>query len=216
MSAEAEAARMNEHDLAPLRAQWRSAEAKVYPLAMVDTATYKLAITAIATMLAHLRETIFSYEELSAFHASPGNPSDDLQEAGREDLWPDLIGAACATRDREIGGRMDRDRQVAAFSEAELAGAEWAEVAYERRFGLLSTVPEFRVHLATGLGIHTSLEPDPITGDPHLLMMPVRVNVAVGGITEIGGTLGEARYASDRTEWDVHAAEIQHGLLRFH
>jgi hypothetical protein len=215
MSAEAEAARMNEHDLAPLRAQWRSAEAKVYPLAMVDTATYKLAVTAIATVLARLRETTFSYGELAAFHASPGSPSDDVQEAGRQDLWPDLIGAACATRDREIGGRMERDRHVAAFSGAEAAGAEWAEVAYERRFGLLSTVPEFRVHLATGLGIHTSLEPDPVTGDPHLLMMPVRVNMAVGGIIEIGGELGNARYASDRSEWDVHAAEIQHGLVRF-
>ena len=207
---------MNDHELAPLRAHWRSAEAKIYPLAMVDTSTYKLAITAIATVLTHLRETIFSYEELSAFHASPGNPSDDVEEAGRQDLWPDLIGAACATRDREIGGRMERDRQVAAFSRAESAGVEWAEVTYERRFGLLSTVPEFRVHLATGLGIHTSLEPDPITGDPHLLMMPVRVNVAIGGIIEIGGELGEARYASDRTEWDIHAAEIQHGLVRFH
>lgn len=216
MSAEAEVARMNEHDLAPLRAHWRSAEAKIYPLAMVDTTTYKLAITAIATMLADLRETIFSYEELSAFHASPGNPSDDLEEAGRQDLWPDLVGAACATRDREIGGRIERDRQVAALSGAESAGLEWAEVAYERRFGLLSTVPEFRVHLATGLGIHTSLEPDPITGDPHLLIMPVRVNVAVGGIVEIGGELGDARYASDRAEWDIHAAEIQLGLLRFH
>jgi hypothetical protein len=215
MSAEVEAARMNEHDLAPLRARWRSAEAKVYPLAMVDTATYKLAITSIANVLAHLRETIFSYEELSAFYASPGSPSDDLQEAGRQDLWPDLIGAACATRDREIGGRMERDRQVEAFSVAESAGVEWAEVAYERRFGLLGAVPEFRVHLATGLGIHTSLEPDPITGDPHLLIMPVRVNVALGGIIEIGGELGAARYASDRTEWDVHAAEIQHGLLHF-
>jgi hypothetical protein len=215
MSAEAEEARMNEHDLAPLRAQWRSAEAKVYPLAMVDTATYKLAITSIAAVLADLRETTFSYEELATFHASPGSPSDVLQEAGRQDLWPDLIGAACATRDREIGGRMERDRQVAAFSGAESAGAEWAELPYERRFGLLSTVPEFRVHLATGLGIHTSLEPDPITGDPHLLMMPVRVNVAVGGIVEIGGDLGEAHYASDRTEWDVHAAEIQHSLVRF-
>jgi hypothetical protein len=216
MSAEAEAARMNEHDLARLRAQWRSAEAKVYPLAMVDTATYKLAITAVATVLAHLRETIFSYEELSAFHASPGNPSDDLQEAGRQDLWPDLVGAACATRDREIGGRMERDRQVDAFSAAESAGVEWAEVAYERRFGLLSTVPEFRVHVATGLGIHTSLEPDPTTGDPQLLIMPVRVNVAVGGITEIGGELGDARYASDRSEWDIHAAEIEQHLLRSH
>jgi hypothetical protein len=215
MSAEAEAARMNEHDLAPLRAQWRSAEAKVYPLAMVDTATYKLAITSIASVLAQLRETIFSYEELATFYASPGSPSDDVQEAGRQDLWPDLIGAACATRDREIGGRMERDRQIEAFSGAESAGAEWAEVAYERRFGLLSTVPELRVHLATGLGIHTSLEPDPITGDPHLLMMPVRVNVAVGGIVEIGGELGEARHASDRAEWDVHAAEIQHTLARF-
>lgn len=207
---------MNEHDLAPLRAQWRSAEAKVYPLAMVDTATYKLAITTIAKVLADLRETIFSYEQLAAFYASPGNPSDELQEAGRLDLWPDLIGAACATRDREISGRIERDRQVAAFSGADVAGVEWAEVAYERRFGLLSTVPELRVHLATGLGIHTSLEPDPVTGDPHLLLMPVRVNVAVGGITEIGGELGEARYASDRAEWDVHAAEIQHGLVHFH
>lgn len=206
---------MNEHDLAPLRAQWRAAEAKIYPLAMVDTATYKLAVTAIAGVLADLRETVFSLEELAAFHAAPGGPSDDLQEADRQDLWPDLIGAACATRDREIGGRMERDRQVAAFSAAEAAGAEWAEVAYERRFGLLGTVPEFRVHLATGLGIHTSLEPDPITGDPQLLMMPVRVNVAVGGITEIGGQLGEARYASDRVEWDVHAAEIQQVLVRF-
>jgi hypothetical protein len=216
MSAEAEAAPMNEHDLAPLRAQWRSAEAKVYPLAMVDTATYKLAVTAIATILERLRETIFSYEELSAFHACPGTPSDELQEAGRQDLWPDLVGAACATRDREIGGRMERDRQVAAFSGAASAGVEWAEVAYERRFGLLSTVPELRVHLATGLGMHTSLEPDPITGDPQLLIVPVRVNVAVGGIIEIGGELGDARYAADRAGWDVHAAEIQHDLLRFH
>jgi hypothetical protein len=215
MSAEVEAARMNEHDLGPLRALWRASEAKVYPLAMVDTATYKLAVTSIAAVLTQLRETIFSYEELAAFHASPGSPSDDLQAASRQDLWPDLIGAACATRDREIGGRLERDRQVAAFSGAELAGVEWAEVAYERRFGLLGTVPELRVHLVTGLGIHTSLEPDPVTGDPRLLMMPVRVNVAVGGIIEIGGKLGEARYASDRTEWDVHAAEIQQHLLRF-
>ena len=207
---------MNEHDMAPLRAQWRAAEAKVYPLAMVDTATYKLAVTSIATLLAQLRETIFSYEELAAFHASPASPSEDVQAAGRQDLWPDLIGAACATRDREIGGRMERDRQVAAFSEAESAGLDWAEVVYEGRFGLLSTVPEFRVHLATGLGIHTSLEPDPITGDPQLLMMPVRVNVAVGGIVEIGGELGDARYASDRSEWEVHAAEIQLGLVHFH
>jgi hypothetical protein len=215
MAAEAGTARMNEHDLAPLRAQWRAAEAKIYPLAMVDTTTYKLAVTAIAALLGDLRETVLSHEELAAFGASPGHPSDELREAGRQDLWPDLIGAACATRDREIGGRMERDRQVAAFSAARSAGAEWAEVAYERRFGLLSTVPEFRVHVASGLGIHTSLEPDPITGDPQLLMMPVRVNVTVGGITEIGGDLGEPRYASNRAEWDVHVAEIQHRLVRF-
>lgn len=207
---------MSPSDLAPLRAQWRSAEAKVYPLAMVDTDSYKLAVTVIGSVIAQLRESVFTHEELAAFAAAPGSPAAALEQARREELWSDLVGSACATRDREILGRIERDRHVSAFSAATAAGEQWAEIAYERSFGLLSRVPEFRVHLATGLGIHTSLEPDPTTGDPQLLMMPVRVNVTVGGISEIGGELGEPRYANDRDTWDLHAAEIQDGLKRFH
>lgn len=205
----------NPVDLAPLRAQWRLAEAKIYPLAMVDTETYKLAITIVASIIDSLRNTVFTHQDLAAFHATPSTPELALQEAGREELWPDLVGSACATRDREIAGRMERDRQVAALSRALVEGATWADVNYERAFGLLRNVPEFRVHLATGLGIHTSLAPDPTTGDPRLLMMPVRVNTTVGGIIEIGGALGDPRYATDRDEWDVHAVEIQEALLHF-
>ena len=205
----------NPVDLAPLRAQWRVAEAKIYPLAMVDTETYKLAVTVVASIIESLRNTVFTHQDLAAFHAAPSTPERALQEAGRGELWPDLVGSACATRDREIAGRMERDRQVAAFSGALAEGATWADVNYERTFGLLSNVPEFRVHLATGVAIHTSLEPDPTSGDPRLLMMPVRVNTTVGGITEIGGELGDPRYAADQGEWDVHVAEMQQALVRF-
>ena len=193
------------HELGAARSRWSAAEARVYPLAMISVPAYQQAIEAVGGLLAFLREDVHDHQGLLAFSRDPTEALTrlDLGALQLVGLAPDdLDAAACATRDREITQAEDQQRRVEAFRAAREAGASWVDVASPATIGLLSTVPELRVHLGLARGVRTTLEPDLDTGEPQWRLVPVDVDLDTGEVTSHEGSETDELVARDRSGWD--------------
>ena len=60
---------LEDHELAALRGRWSTAEARIYPLAMVSVAAYQQALEAVSRLLDHLRAEVHDQAALVAFAA---------------------------------------------------------------------------------------------------------------------------------------------------
>lgn len=193
-------------DLAALRGRWSTAEARIYPLAMVSVPAYEQALTAVRVLLDVLRSEVHDEAALVAFHAHPRVAHERLDPAslGRVGLRiDDLVDAACAARDRELAQLADQQRRVDAIRAAVAAGAAWADVPARRRYGLPATVPELRVHLGARRGLLSTLEPDSETGEPRLRIVPVHVDLATGELAVIDELADLDLLVADREAWDA-------------
>jgi hypothetical protein len=115
--------------------------------------------------------------------------------------FEDLVGAACASRDRELALREEGQRRLDAISAAE-PGAAVVDVPFRRAYGVLATVPELRVHLAAGRGLRTSLEPDLDTGAPRLRIVPVAIDRTTGELSVAPEHADLDLVVDDRAAWD--------------
>lgn len=208
------------HDLGRLaarRARWRDAEAHVYPLAMVDADGYQRAVTTVATILETLRRDVLTLDQLVDLSEAPPAELVALACAGALTVAADdLIGAACAGREREIGVQAQLSRRAEACRLGRSAGQRWVEVepAPTSFVGLRSGVPELVVHLASGLGLRTDVDVDPDTGMAALLVVPVRVDTGSGVVLDAAGELGEPRHVADREAWTMARDELVESIER--
>ena len=175
----------DEQELVALRGRWSTAEARIYPMAMVSVPAYEQALGAVATLLHHLRAEVLDTPALARFAAHP-DAARGLIDVPRLELaglnFDDLVGAACASRDRELALKEECQRRLDAMRAAP-AGVVWIDVPFRRAFGLLAMVPELRIHLPAGRGLRTSLEADVDTGAPRLRIVPVAIDLSTGELS---------------------------------
>ena len=196
---------LEDHELAARRGRWSTAEARIYPLAMVSVAAYQQALEAVSRLLDHLRAEVHDHAALVAFSADLAAARALLDTVALEAVGlhvEDVVGAACASRDRELSQAEDQQRRLDAVRDATSAGAEWADVAFRRPFGLQGTVPELRIHLPSRRGIRAMLEADADTGAPRLRIVPVEVDLVTGDLAVIEEHEDLDLLVDDRAGWE--------------
>jgi hypothetical protein len=194
----------DEQELVAFRGRWSTAEARIYPMAMVSVPAYEQALTAVAALLDHLRAEVHDTAALVRFAEEPDSARrlldvPVLELAGLS--FQDLVGAACASRDRELILQEECQRRLDAIRGTP-PEADWVDVPFRRAFGLLATVPELRVLLSAGRGLRTSLEADVETGAPRLRIVPVAVDRSTGELSVLPEHADLDLLVDDRAAWD--------------
>ena len=194
----------NDGDLVALRGQWSTAEARIYPMAMVSVPAYEQALGAVATLLDHLRAEVHDTTALVRFSEHPELARELLDVPMLELVGlnlEDIVGAACASRDRELALVEERQRRQEAIAGTGPDSA-WVDVPFRRAYGLLATVPELRIHLGAGRGLRTILEADVDTGAPRLRVVPVVVGRTTGELSVDPEHAELDLVVDDRPAWD--------------
>ena len=172
-----------EHDPTEvLAAYWAEGERRLYPLATVDADAYMEAVKLVravadglagASTLDELAERWDRRAELvtEAARASGTRLGAVVGEA-------EAAGAGFALRRRELLAERSERRRREAIAAARRAGQPWA-VLHERgnpATGLADPYQCMELHLATGLAVVSTVEPDPSTMTPNYV-----VSVAAAG-----------------------------------
>ena len=169
-----------------LAAYWAEGERRLYPLATVDADAYMEAVKlvrAVADELAGVttldelaerwdRRSELMSEAKRASDARPGSLAGSL--VGETEA----AGAGFALRRRELLAERSESRRREAVAAARRAGRAWA-VLHERgdpAAGLADPYQCMELHLATGLAVVSTVEPDPSTMAPNHV-----VSVAAAG-----------------------------------
>jgi hypothetical protein len=196
--------------------RWYEAEARIYPLVMVDAEGYEVAVASVARVVDLLR---LEAHDVAALQAVSAEPRLTLARAGvDESTLPGsltaaiVVDAACATREREIGVEALTRHRAGEVAAARARGDRWAELADDAGRLARHGVPELLVELDSAGAVQTALTVDPQTAQPVLLLMPVTVDLATGGISAVVGV--EPRtVACDRAAWRAAAVELFRSLL---
>lgn len=201
-------ASMSDDDLARARQSWRAAEARLYPLAMINVDGYQRALVLVAATCERLRGVTSTAAELLARQPRAVEyvaAACDATGTSAEGLDPDdIFGSAAAARDRELAGEERRLARQAAIERARAAGADWSDLHAD---ALGPRVPELRLHVGTGWAILTEVGADPATGAPVLIVTTTRVDLTTGELrADPGAVIHTARTAE---EWERVALALQ-------
>lgn len=110
-------------------ARWRQAEARLYPLAMVDPDWYAQAVRLVGALAAELRRRCTTPAELLAVEAEPTEllAAVPTEEPIGPPLDPRLlVEAACSLRGGELLAAAEHHRRAVAVAAARASGAGWA------------------------------------------------------------------------------------------
>jgi hypothetical protein len=199
---------MSDDALSRARRSWRSAEARLYPLAMTNVDGYQRAVVLVAATCEQLRAVTATAADLLKCQPRAAEyvaAACDATGTGAQGLEPDdIFGSAAAARDRELAGQEQRLETLAAIERARGAGSDWADL---HAGSLGPRVPELRVHVATGWAILTEAGADEATGSPVLIVTTTRVDLTTGERREdpraVVHTVGSA------ADWDRVARALQ-------
>ncbi len=194
--------------LARSRQSWRSAEARLYPLAMTDVDGYQRAVLLVAAVCAQLRPVtattsdLVGCEEHAAEYVAAAGEASGASTRGLD--VDDVFGAAAAQRDRELAGEEQRRARLAAIERARLAGSSWIDLHTD---DVALGVPRERIHAGAGWAILTEVGADPVTGAPALLVTTALVDLTTGELTADTGD--EVHTVGGIEEWEQVAAALQ-------
>lgn len=199
---------LNEAALARARQSWRTAEARLYPLAMTSADGYQRALVLVAAVCEELRALATTTEDLLACQGEAVNlvaAASDATGTSVQGLEPDdVFGSAAAARDRELAGEERRIARLDRIDRARAAGSEWVDL-YADALG--PVVPELRIHVDTGWALLTAVGGDEVTGAPMLLVTVARVDPATGVLRDEPGA--EIHTAGSAADWERIAAGLQ-------
>lgn len=172
-----------------LAAYWAEGERRLYPLATVDADAYMEAVKLVRAVADGLADVA----DLDGLAERWDRRSELVAEAARASGArlgaavgeTEAAGAGFALRRRELLAERSERRRREAIDAARRAGRAWA-VLHERgdlAAGLADPYQCMELHLATGLAVVSTVEPDPSTMTPNYV-----VSVATAG--EDGQTAG--------------------------
>jgi hypothetical protein len=197
-----------------LQALWRESERKMYPLATSAPTRYQQVILlarAVANELADIPtsgELAKRWEERDSLVQSVadrhGVPLGDLPEI-------DVAGVAFVLRHNEIRAREHQESMIRMLDEARGANQAWVTL-HERgnlNHGLMDPYQAIELHLATGLGLVTSVESNPVDGQANYVLTIIRMDPATGAATDMDPRLVDASERSSVTEYTASRAELR-------
>ena len=162
---------------AMLAAHWDESERRLYPVATTNPDAYQSAVRLVRAVA----DTLAEVEDLDALAGQWERRSDLVDEAlrvsgdiaGYRLPEPEIAGAAFAIRRRELLAEQAEQRRRDRIAAAREAGQAWA-VVHEQgdlNAGLVDPYQRIDLHLATGLAVVSTVEPDPSTMTPTYVVM---------------------------------------------
>jgi hypothetical protein len=201
-------ASMSDDALARARQSWRAAEARLYPLAMINVDGYQRALVLVAATCEQLRAVATTAADLVACQPRAVEyvaAACDATATSAQGLEPDdIFGSAAAARDRELAGEERRQARLAAVERGRAAGADWTDLHAD---ALGRRVPELRVHVGTGWALLTEVGADEATGAPVLILTTTQVDLTTGELR--AETSAVVHTATNADEWERVARELQ-------
>ena len=179
-----------EDPTAVLAAHWNESERRLYPVATTNPDAYQSAVRLVRAVADALAEL----EDLDALAERWERRSEMVDEAVRAtgDIAAyrlgesEVAGAGFAMRRRELLAERAERRRRERIAAARQAGQVWAVVHEQGDLGsgLVNPYQCIELHLATGLAVVSTVEPDPST------MLPTYVVMVVALGDEQGQTAG--------------------------
>lgn len=162
---------------AMLAAHWDESERRLYPVATTNPDAYQTAVRLVRAVADALAEV----EDLDALAGWWERRSDLVDEAlrvsgdiaGYRLPEPEIAGAGFAIRRRELLAEQAERRRRDCIAAAREAGRAWALVHEQGDLGsgLVDPYQRIDLHLATGLAVVSTVEPDPSTMAPTYVVM---------------------------------------------
>ena len=189
-------------------ARMTAAEARLYPLAMVDPGRYERATTMVGLVAAELRrscrrvdEVLGRREELLA--ALPRLA--DGSGVGMADLVPaDVVDAASALVCRQLQAHRAAATWHARLDEARRAGREWLVVEADPMAVMAGVHQSVELHLPTGSAVVSTVEAATSAGTAtyRLELVPAAVTVLEGApAPDPGAARVRPQVFTDRQQW---------------
>ncbi len=156
---------------AALARRLRTAEDRLYPLAMIDTDRYQRAVQLVGRLANRLAETCGSLDELADAETRARGWLDDPEITGGIPLTgldPDLVArAALSQRFRTLLRDQGAALRQRALDRARAAGLAWAVLEEPGPAAWSAGSARWvEAHVATGTVLVRSVEADPATGAP--------------------------------------------------
>jgi hypothetical protein len=184
----------------------RTAEDRLYPLAMVDADRYQRAVQLVGRLAARLTQTCASLDELAAAEAQVRGWLRDPEVTGGVPLAgldPDLvIEAALAQRFRTLLSDQGAALRNQVLERARAAGLAWAVVEEPDSAAWSAASARWvEVHVATGTVLVRSVAADPGSGAPVF-----RIEVFAGAGQADGIRVEEFE---DRAAWESAIEDVR-------
>ena len=160
-----------------LVAHWNESERRLYPVATTNPDAYQSAVRLVRAVA----DALAGVEDLETLAERWEQRSDLVDEAVRVtgDLAgyrlgeAEIAGAGFAIRRRELLAEQAERRRRERIAAAREAGEAWAVVHTQGDLdsGLVDPYQCIELHLATGLAVVSTVEPDPSTMTPSYVVM---------------------------------------------
>jgi hypothetical protein len=197
-----------------LRAMWHESERKMYPLATTSSVKYEQVIR-LARAVADDLVNVTTSDELAeqwehrsslvqAASARAGTPLGDLPET-------DVAGVAFVLRHNEIRVREHQQHLTQLVSAARADGRQWVTL-HERGnldHGLMDPYQALEMHLESGVGIVSSVEPNPSNGRANHVLTVVCLDPLTGVLTDVDPGIIDPRELDDLDSFAANRAELR-------
>ena len=176
------------HDPDPtavLAAYWNESERRLYPMATTNPDVYKSGVRLVRAVA----DVLAPVEDLSELARRWERRSGTIDEAVRATgeavtfgLGEETVGAGFALRRRELLAEQAERRRTERIAAAREAGQAWAVIHEQGDLaaGLVAPYQCVELHLATGLAVVSTVEPDPSTLTPTYVVMVAAMGDAHG------------------------------------
>lgn len=185
--------------VADARRRWRAAGDRLWPVALYDGDSYRLAAQIVGALVDALRQRARSLGELVDLEAAPSAFLAGLGATGeRVAAQPELLAAACAVRGDELAAERARRRRADRIAAARADGRSWVEV--DR-----SATRVAEMHVATGTTIVATA--DPYLGDEPFRIAEMVLDPVSG--EPLGGPDGDDVAFGSTAEWEAERERLR-------
>jgi hypothetical protein len=197
-------------------ARMTAAEARLYPLAMVDPSRYERATALVGLVAAELRQSCRRVDEVLARReellAALPRLADD-SGVGMADLVPaDVVDAASALVCRQLQAHGAAAVWHARIDEARRAGREWLVVEPDPMAVMAGVHRNVELHLPTGSAVVSTVEAATAGGTAtyRLELVPAAVTVPEGDAAPAPGPVRvQAQVFTDREQWQAAVERLK-------
>ncbi len=199
--------------LEALRAQWKEAERRMYPLATTAPAKYEQVVR-IARQLANDLASVTTETDLVAAWDDHGQRTGVAAANANVPLGDlsgvDVAGTGFALRDAEIrslGHQRDQQQLVAA---AHARGDAWVRLheTGDLSRGLYDPYQAIDLHLASGAAIVASVETEPSTGAANHVLTVIKMDPFSGVPTDIEPGIADVQEHADEGSFERARSQL--------